>query len=272
MHQRLTRRAFIFLGCGAFLSRPTWAGQRTISVQDFLKQLRLQVTPLYGCTELRHEFEALAGKYSLPRQEGDVRRYIRLRTLFESTRDAGLWHVQWQITDQEPSSKLIWKQWKEAHPGARVTSIAECHELSALVAFLARRLDVPGVGLFWPRANHTVAVWMPNSTVRIVLPTSQIFLTTQDTLGTLRFNPFLQKTIYPYMGNDITGEFHIPLWLAKFFLLQIESYGQGSQRLLQSLRNRRSEWFEGRVSRPLGGSWTEADTKILQRFYRHYSG
>jgi hypothetical protein len=70
------------------------------------------------------------------------------------------------------------------------TASAECDELSALDAFLAGRAGVKGVGLFWPFANHTVAVWVvrpaERPVIRLVVPTSQIFLKETDSLGPRR--------------------------------------------------------------------------------------
>ena len=108
-----------------------------------------------------------------------LRRCFRL--LYEATRDAGLWNLHWTITDRPPNSDNIWRQWHAmGQPSAlSPTASAECDELSALFAFLARRSGVKGVGLFWPYPNHTVAVWelhpAERPTIRVVVPTSQIF-------------------------------------------------------------------------------------------------
>ncbi len=69
-----------------------------------------------------------------------MRRYIRLRTLFEAIRDGGLSHLQWTMTDRQPDA---------------------------------------------------------NPKVRVVLPTSQIFLPEAATLGTSGVDPFRQPEIYP---------------------------------------------------------------------------
>src|SRR5215207_9111906 len=127
-----------------------------------------------------------------------------VRLLFESTRDAGLWNLHWTITDLEPNSDNVWKQWGSARgPVAWVpTATAECDELSALFAFLARRAGVKGVGLFWPYSNHTVAVWTVRPGVRVVVPTTQIFLEENDRFGTRKFDPWTQKNIYEYTRRD----------------------------------------------------------------------
>ncbi len=85
-----------------------------------------------------------------------------VRLLFEATRDAGFWNVHWTITDQPPNSDNVWRQWGGIRKVSLLepTASAECDELSALYAFLVEREGVKGVGLFWPYANHTVAVWV----------------------------------------------------------------------------------------------------------------
>ena len=65
------------------------------------------------------------------------------------------------------------------------------------------------MGLFWPFPNHTVAVWVlhpvEGPVVRVVVPTSQIFLGVTDTLNTRTFDPWHQKTIYEYTRRDVAG-------------------------------------------------------------------
>lgn len=177
-----------------------------------------------------------------------------VRLLFESTRDAGLWNLQWRITDLEPNSDNIWKQWGSARsPAAWVptapTAIAECDELSALFAFLARRAGVKGVGLFWPYTNHTVAVWMVRPTVRVVVPTTQIFLAENDLFGTRRFDPWTQKNIYEYTRRDAPDDLAIPPPLYEFFLSQMDKYGGASDLTLQRLRYLREAVFRRQLTR-----------------------
>jgi len=56
------------------------------------------------------------------------------------------------------------------------------------------------VGLLWPASNHTVAVWVLHPSrgpvIRIVVPTTQIFLNENDFFDTRKFDPWRQKTIY----------------------------------------------------------------------------
>jgi hypothetical protein len=178
-----------------------------------------------------------------------------VRLLFESTRDAGLWNLQWTITDLEPNSDKIWKQWGSVRNTAAwaPTAIAECDELSALFAFLARRAGVEGVGLFWPYSNHTVAVWTINRTarpgVRVVVPTTQIFLEENDRFGTRKFDPWTQKNIYEYTRRDAPDTLVIPSPLFEFFLSQMDKYGGASDSTLQRLRYLREAVFRKQLTR-----------------------
>ena len=103
--------------------------------------------------------------------------------------------------------------------------MAECDELSALFAFLVRRLGVKQVGLFWPVWNHVVAVWTIADDVRIVVPTSQIFIGADESLGTDAFDPWKQKTIYAYGRRDVKPQHRINAALARFFVQQARALG-----------------------------------------------
>jgi hypothetical protein len=46
--------------------------------------------------------------------------------------------------------------------------------------------------------------------IRIVIPTSQIFLTDADTFDTRKFDPWRQKTIYVYTRRDVPDSFVLP--------------------------------------------------------------
>jgi hypothetical protein len=127
------------------------------------------------------------------------------------------------------------------------TASAECDELSALYAFLVGRAGVKGVGLFWPASNHTVAVWVLHpaggSAVRVVVPTSQIFLDVTDSFGTRKFNPWRQKSIYEYRRRDVSDLFTLPKPLFDFFIMQIDKYAGASDSTLQQLRYLREGVF-----------------------------
>lgn len=127
------------------------------------------------------------------------------------------------------------------------TASAECDELSALYAFLVERAGVRTVGLFWPYPNHTVAVWVIRTVngaeVRVVVPTSQVFLTVNDSLATRKFNAWHQKTIFEYKRRDAPDSFELPKPLFDFFLAQIDKYAGASDSTLQQLRYLREGVF-----------------------------
>jgi hypothetical protein len=197
------------------------------------------------------DYEAFVQNHGLLDSPELLRDYARVKLAFEATRDGGWWHLRWTITNEQPNSEQIWNQWNgltTIEQGATSPSAwAECDELSALFAFVARKLGVAGLGLFWPTWNHVVAVWTvpPERTrtgapVRIVVPTSQVFLTTEDSLGTDGFNPWKQKTIYEYRRRDVDGDHRIDVALARFFVQQIAEHGRASQDDLQVARNLRA--------------------------------
>lgn len=205
---------------------------------------------------LKREFLELQSSHGISDSDKTFRDYVRIKLAFEATRDSGLWQIRWKITDKEPNSDAIWSQWgnlknpifrleSEAYP----TAVAECDELSALFAFISKGLGVKNVGLFWPTWNHTVGVWTTESRdgepVRIVLPTSQIFLSSTATLGTHEFDPYKQKNIYQYDRNDIDKDYKIPKKLAEMMLMQVRKYGAKSSSFLQARRNRLAGQFGG---------------------------
>jgi hypothetical protein len=175
--------------------------------------------------------------------------YVVVRLLFEATRDAGFWNLHWAITDQPPNSDRIWQQWKKVERPSTVesTATAECDELSALYAFLVERSGVKSVGLFWPAPNHTVAVWVVRPTigpvVRVVVPTTQIFLAEDDLFDTKKFNPWRQKTIYEYTRRDAPDTLELSKPLFDFFRQQVDKYGGASDLTLQQLRYLREGVF-----------------------------
>jgi hypothetical protein len=164
---------------------------------------------------MRQGFQAFTAAHHLSSQSIRYSDYVVIRLFFEATRDAGPWNLHWAITDKPPNSDNIWPQWKNVRsPSALMpTATAECDELSALYAFLVGRAGVKGVSLFWPYANHTVAVWVvrPASApvIRVVVPTTQIFLEETDFFDIPKFNPWRQKTIYEYTRRDVPDSFQL---------------------------------------------------------------
>lgn len=176
---------------------------------------------------MRLGFRSFLTAHNLSRDSIRYSDYVMARLLFEATRDAGFWNLHWNITDQPPNSDRIWQRWKSAgRPSVlKPTATAECDELSALYAFLAERAGLRSVGLLWPYPNHTVAVWILRPTtspvIRVVVPTSQIFLTESATFDTKKFNPWRQKNIYEYTRRDVADSFEFPKPLFHFFLHQV---------------------------------------------------
>ena len=206
---------------------------------------------LEGSAGMQLGFDSFRVEYKI--QPGGVRYsdYAIARLVYEATRDAGFWGLHLSITNKPPNSDEIWKQWRASAPPSFVkqTATAECDELSALYAFLVERSGVTGVGLFWPYPNHTVAVWVlhpaPNSLVRVVVPTSQIFLNEADDFGTKSFNPWTQKTIYEYTRRDAADSVELPKPLFDFFVTQLEKYGGATDATLQKIRYMRDAVFRG---------------------------
>ncbi len=176
---------------------PLFDGQGSVTYEVFLEEMRRVADELAASPEVAVGYQRLLTDYRLTSEDVSVTSYSRVRLTFEAARDGGLWGIRWNVTDEMPWSDKIWAQWAARdwsgeHP--ETTAQAECDELSALFSILARDLGVQGfVGLFWPAWNHTVAVWEvtrktaaspKGERVRILVPTSQIWLSREATLGT----------------------------------------------------------------------------------------
>ncbi|ALN82275.1 hypothetical protein LA76x_4159 [Lysobacter antibioticus] len=223
------------------------------TVADLVARLRKQAEASQSSPAVRADYDALRSAQSLSAAQLPYADYAYLRLLFEATRDGGYWNLHWAITDREPNSDAIWSQWR-ARRGTSptgITATAECDELSALYAFLARRGGVRNVGLFWPTANHTVAVWRipaaPRET-RIVVPTTQIFLSQYDSFGSRGFDPWKQAKIYEYGRRDIADDARLPPALIGFFLAQNDKYARASGLSLQRMRQLRDGVLAGSLS------------------------
>ena len=86
---------------------------------------------------------------------------------------------------------------------------------------------------------------MTGPTIRVVVPTSQIFLDETDFFDTKKFDPWHQKTIYEYTRRDAPDSFEIPRPLFDFFLQQVDKYGGATDVTLQQLRYQREGVFLG---------------------------
>jgi hypothetical protein len=228
-----------------------FVGLREVRYQEFVAQMRQVADELANREVVQQEHAKLLAEYGLSAEQMPLLSFSRVRLAFEATRDGGLWGIRWAITDQMPWSDRIWKQWStlalgldaaghEALPADAITAVAECDELSALFALLARDMGVEGfVGLHWPYWNHTVAVWQLQGAeergVRILVPTSQVFLSREATLGTRELRT--QRVVFPYPRKDLKPESALPGGLARALIARLRELGGLSSAELQARRN-----------------------------------
>ena len=235
-------------------AEPYFEQQSRVTVQELLDALEGIAKDTEDDPVVEAEYQAFVKRHQLPHSDALRRDFVRVRLAFEATRDGGFWHLRWKITNRKPNSEMIWSQWRSRSKPPKVGSddpsaVAECDELSALFAFVARGLGVDHIGLFWPQWNHVVAVWTvthdDGTRTRVVVPTSQIFLDPDATLGTDQFNPYKQKRIYTYKRRDAKASTTIPAELARFFVEQTRRHATLSSAKLQELRNARSALLGG---------------------------
>lgn len=219
------------------------------TLAQLIIEIRSRAKTLENTSGMRSSFQSFTKAYKIAPSTISYSDFVIVRLLYEATRDAGYWNMHWTITNMPPNSDQVWRQWKSVRAVSpiRFTAFAECDELSALFAFLVERAGVHSVGLFWPYPNHTVAVWvlrpMNGSEVRVVVPTSQIFLEFTDSFGTRKFNPWHQKTSFEYKRHDAPDTFELSKPLYEFFLVQIDKYAGASDSTLQEIRYLREGVF-----------------------------
>lgn len=235
---------------------PPFAGKRTVTLTELFAAMREEAEVVAASPAVREDYRRLLGRHGLREDELPYVDYVRVKLAFEATRAGGLWGVAWTVTDRQPQSDAVWAQWRALRPTGdglpEITATAECDELSALFAFVAHGLGVSKrsrFGLFWPTSNHTVAVWAVErggGEVRIVVPTSQIFLDGAQTLDTRAFDASRQKRIYDYRRADAAPTTTLPVGLARGFILALRRDGGRAEADLQRLRNQRErrQWAE----------------------------
>lgn len=242
-----------------------FAGRETVTVDELLAALEAEVETIAASEAVRTDFEAFVTAFELEETAealGDdlYLDYVRITIAFEATRDGGWWGLEWDITNEQPNSELVWAQWQdlaEHLPAAApesgsvempaTTAIAECDELSALFAFVAHRIGlqraVSHAGLFWPTGNHTIAVWIVDpkgdAPTRVNVPTTQIFLESDATLGDRGFDPWRQKSIFDYRREDASDSLELPGALASYFVAQVRAHGPASKAAQLELRAQR---------------------------------
>jgi len=224
---------------------PAFRDREVVSVADLVGAIRQGAESIRGAPAVQSEYQRLLSTHRLTRDAVSYDDYAIVRVVFEATRDGGLWGIVWDITNREGHSDAIWRQWQTAEVPPRgdwgVTAVAECDELSALFAFLVRRLGIEHAGFLGGGPMHIVAHWTLRSRsreVRVVVPTSQIFLTREATLGTLEINAYSTKTVWDYWRHDVPENATIPAPLARYFVEQLPLAAL-PQSELQRLRNRR---------------------------------
>jgi hypothetical protein len=226
-------------------------------LSDFVDALAARIDAL-DPAPIEAELAPIAARHGLDAASPQLLRdFTRLRTLFEATRDGGFWRLRWAITNEQPSSKLIWEQWAKGSPtkleGPSAT--AECDEISALTSFLARKLEVDRVGLFYPTWNHTIVAWEPLPpskkkdvvSPRILLPTTQIFLECDDAIDVTSFSATAQKNVYAYTPKDLSGDHLLSAETASFLLAQIDRYARASRDVLALIRLHRARRLDSSV-------------------------
>lgn len=137
---KLTRRRTIAILAGAAASlRPVSAAPGT-TLLDLVNAVRLKAKSLETAAGVQSGFKTLTSRFSIEPNSANVSAYSVARLLYDATRDAGFWNLQWTITNRPPDSNNIWRQWASVSAPPWVltpTVLAECDELSALYAFLA---------------------------------------------------------------------------------------------------------------------------------------
>ena len=223
-----------------------------VSYAEVIDRMRAIADQFSETVSVVQSYEALLRDFGLDSDELPLESYSRIRLAFEATRDGGLWGLRWKITDELPRSDRIWEQWQPfdfalnagSTPKTKqdaVTALAECDELSALFAIVARDLGVHGfVALHWPYWNHVVAVWQvqrrDGGHVRIVIPTTQSFLSENAGLGTRELETL--RVLFPYVRRDVRPEPQLPVGLARFLIERLMTLGALSEGELQARRNR----------------------------------
>ncbi len=249
------RRRSVLWGLGAATLSPALAGAADrMRLGMLFAELAALADAMEEDATVQADFDDFVKARGLEPTAALRRDYTRVKLAFEATRDGGWWHLRWDITNRKPNSEEIFAQWREApalfdatgQPLASAT--AECDELSALFAFVVRRLGVDKVGLFWPVWNHVVAVWsvtQGDTTHRVVVPTSQIFLPPSASLGTKGFNPWKQKTVFTYRRKDASMKSTLPKALVDAFIDQAWTHAFEDQETAQERRNARSRALDG---------------------------
>src|SRR5882724_2168269 len=98
------------------------------SLHQFVNEIRAKAKLLESSTGMRDGFASFTKAHKLSPESISYSDYVTVRLLYEAGRDAGFWNMHWTITNQEPVSDKIWKQWKTIVKPSFVTptASAEC--------------------------------------------------------------------------------------------------------------------------------------------------
>ncbi len=218
-----------------------------VTVESFTDALVQQLDAV-GEEVVRPAWEQFTARRGIdpntPGLSGDFR---RLRLLFEATRDGGWWRLRWDITNQEPSSQRIFTQWEQGGSPLALgesSAVAECDEVSALLAVLGRRIGVRGLGLFYPTWNHTIVAWAPPQLVKqhqrvVLVPTTQIFLGCDAGFDATTFRTRLTN-IEEYPRWDVRPSRPMSATMARYLLEQVRAYAGARLELSELMRATRA--------------------------------
>jgi hypothetical protein len=106
-------------------------GLAVVHLTELVAQLNRVADELAEASAVRADYAAFVATHGLADSDALYRDYVRVKLVFESTRDGGLWHLRWDITNEQPNSEQIWRQWKRARApeGEDVVPTAPGHDL-----------------------------------------------------------------------------------------------------------------------------------------------
>jgi hypothetical protein len=197
------RILIVSLLLGLVVAQDAWAARRTAPMAPLAQELAITANNV-DSVELRAAFRTLLQRHKLSEVDFPWEQYRSLRLAFEATRDGGFFGARWDITNREPSSKVLWSALAEGQP-----VVGECDELSVWMTEFACAWGVRNAGLYWPTWNHTIVASEPKPGVRILWPTTQIFLSCDSDLDPPEFNPRKQKRVFACPANSGAGAMEI---------------------------------------------------------------
>jgi len=86
---------------------------KSVSLDTLLVELGKQSGKIAESGNMKKEFHEFTKRHNLKETPDLYEEYFRVKILCEATRDAGLWNIRWDTTNEEPRSDKIWSQWKK---------------------------------------------------------------------------------------------------------------------------------------------------------------